>query len=434
MEGRRIYVKHSSYLENELFHYNVEGSKWGRRLYQNKDGSLTPLGRIHYGIGQARAKRAEQAAAYAKKKAEQESENNKKKYQNKDGTLKLRGKIHYRTTDKYALLSDDEIRQQTNRLQLQKNLDDMKRQTSSFERLKSKMGNTLEDVTVSGFRKGAEKLVNHFVDQGVSKILKTDKENVTTARELAGKLAGMTTKEIKAMNERNKAEKEAYERITGEKLPKDYKFSDLVDSEKAGIKKDEKPESSESKPEREEASEKKTESSESKPEREEASEKKTESSESKPEREKPSEKKSEEKSTVDSSEISKMKAMARSGDSLEEIADKMDLSPSTISKYVNVKEPVMKEAEEKKSRPPLKRHHAIPEEITKPYARVHRVDSVDRLKEVDEKKTPILRRREVKDLTNRELELVEIDGVKKYLPVEDVNKILESRSKRKKDK
>ena len=25
--------------------------KWGNRRYQNKDGSLTPLGRIHYGIG-----------------------------------------------------------------------------------------------------------------------------------------------------------------------------------------------------------------------------------------------------------------------------------------------------------------------------------------------------------------------------------------------
>ena len=33
---------------NELYHYGVSGMKWGVRKYQNEDGSLTPLGRIHY--------------------------------------------------------------------------------------------------------------------------------------------------------------------------------------------------------------------------------------------------------------------------------------------------------------------------------------------------------------------------------------------------
>jgi hypothetical protein len=32
-----------------LCHSGTRGMKWGRRLYQYKDGSLTPLGRIHYG-------------------------------------------------------------------------------------------------------------------------------------------------------------------------------------------------------------------------------------------------------------------------------------------------------------------------------------------------------------------------------------------------
>lgn len=31
-----------------LYHHGVKGMKWGRRLYQNKDGSLTPLGRMRY--------------------------------------------------------------------------------------------------------------------------------------------------------------------------------------------------------------------------------------------------------------------------------------------------------------------------------------------------------------------------------------------------
>lgn len=38
----------------ELYHSGKMGMKWGLRRYQNKDGSLTPLGRAHYGVGKAR--------------------------------------------------------------------------------------------------------------------------------------------------------------------------------------------------------------------------------------------------------------------------------------------------------------------------------------------------------------------------------------------
>lgn len=48
---------------NYLAHYQVEGAEHGYRRYQNYDGSLTPLGRIHYGVGEARKK----ASATAKK-------------------------------------------------------------------------------------------------------------------------------------------------------------------------------------------------------------------------------------------------------------------------------------------------------------------------------------------------------------------------------
>lgn len=35
-----------------LSHSGVKGQKWGIRRYQNADGSLTPEGRIHYGVGE----------------------------------------------------------------------------------------------------------------------------------------------------------------------------------------------------------------------------------------------------------------------------------------------------------------------------------------------------------------------------------------------
>lgn len=39
----------------ELKHFGVKGQKWGRRNYQYEDGSLTPDGRLHYGVGERRA-------------------------------------------------------------------------------------------------------------------------------------------------------------------------------------------------------------------------------------------------------------------------------------------------------------------------------------------------------------------------------------------
>ena len=255
MEGRRIYVKHPSYL-NKMEHSGTLGMKWGRRLYQYEDGSLTPLGRVHYGIGQARAKRIEKANEKARIKAEAQAAHEKAKYQNKDGTLNLRGKIKYGTTDKYALLSDDELRQQTNRLQLQKNLEDLKKQNSSMYRLKSKLGNATEEVITSGFKKAAEKIVNNLVDKSVSKLLKTDEDNVKKAREFTESIANVSTSEMQAINKRRAAEKTMYETQTGEKLPKDYKFSDLPKKEKDAIK-NQQNNTSDSKPEESKPVEKK---------------------------------------------------------------------------------------------------------------------------------------------------------------------------------
>lgn len=42
------------YESNYLMHYRTKGSRNGERRYQNEDGSLTPEGREHYGVGEPR--------------------------------------------------------------------------------------------------------------------------------------------------------------------------------------------------------------------------------------------------------------------------------------------------------------------------------------------------------------------------------------------
>lgn len=55
MEIRRIPEWVKTEYDLEVYHSGIIGQKWGKRRYQNSDGSLTPLGRVHYGYGPARA-------------------------------------------------------------------------------------------------------------------------------------------------------------------------------------------------------------------------------------------------------------------------------------------------------------------------------------------------------------------------------------------
>ena len=50
---------------NSLSHSGIKGMRWGRRRYQNQDGSLTPMGRQHYGVGPGYAKDAKTYATYS---------------------------------------------------------------------------------------------------------------------------------------------------------------------------------------------------------------------------------------------------------------------------------------------------------------------------------------------------------------------------------
>lgn len=55
-------------LDDSFMHSGIKGQKWGQRRYQNSDGSLTPEGRLHYGIGKMRTA-AKNYGAQAKYKA-----------------------------------------------------------------------------------------------------------------------------------------------------------------------------------------------------------------------------------------------------------------------------------------------------------------------------------------------------------------------------
>ncbi len=68
-------------VDGELYHHGIKGMKWGRRRYQNTDGSLTAAGRKRYGDGDgtlSRWKKERAAKRDAKREAKARTKNNVK--------------------------------------------------------------------------------------------------------------------------------------------------------------------------------------------------------------------------------------------------------------------------------------------------------------------------------------------------------------------
>jgi len=75
---------HTMAQENVLAHHGVKGQEWGKRKYQYEDGSLTPEGKKHYGVGDGdgtnkkdpptKAKKQEASKAKPKDKPAEEHE------------------------------------------------------------------------------------------------------------------------------------------------------------------------------------------------------------------------------------------------------------------------------------------------------------------------------------------------------------------------
>ena len=137
----------------ELYHWGVQGMKWGVRRYQNKDGSLTKAGKKRYDKELAKTK-AELKSVKEREKTKAkidklnamkaDVENRKKALGDIDTADKAKNSIKKHSEEKKSKkrtikdLSDEELQAKVDRLQLEKRYRDLMKESVPKESKKGK--------------------------------------------------------------------------------------------------------------------------------------------------------------------------------------------------------------------------------------------------------------------------------------------------------
>lgn len=228
-----------------LAHYGVKGQKHGERKYQNKDGSLTPLGRVHYGVGAARKAAHNAKEAIRKKVAptnvelnaqirKQRSKNlNKQKREElkqlkkgidpakKESKSEVKG-----THKKFYEMTDKEIQDKINRLDKEIKLADLEFQASLtpgkrfvYQNVKSGAGEALKEVSKSVLTKTGKEMFGISDNDGKKKDDNKKKDNNKKGEDLteATKEYRRKTAEINARRGYEKAKKDEEDAKAAEK-------------------------------------------------------------------------------------------------------------------------------------------------------------------------------------------------------------------------
>lgn len=168
----------------ELYHYGRKGQKWGQRLYQNKDGSLTPLGRMRYKRETDRLT-AERKTLINKKRTNakidrlnklQEDVDNRKKalddYEKAKGNSKefnTQKSSDPEKPKKISEMSDAELRDRINRINLENSYKSLVEGSSKKEVSKGRQ--FVEDVLTNSGKNIATQTVTFLMGTGVNMAL-----------------------------------------------------------------------------------------------------------------------------------------------------------------------------------------------------------------------------------------------------------------------
>lgn len=114
-----------------LAHYGVKGQKWRQRRYQNKDGSLTPLGRVHYGKNKTSDGSKDPVATKPKVTAKTDSQVESKPKTATESETKTEPEQTSHKLKPVKKMTETELRERITRLELEKSYRKAKKESMS---------------------------------------------------------------------------------------------------------------------------------------------------------------------------------------------------------------------------------------------------------------------------------------------------------------
>lgn len=138
-------------MENELYHFGIKGMRWGVRRYQNPDGSLTNAGKKRLKKGQ--------------------TSNEETDSSNKTSTK-------YSSTKTVKDMSDDELRQAINRIQLEQQYKNLS--PKNVSKGKKFVDTVTNDVLKPAAIDMGKQVAKSLMTKGVNSLIKDESLKVYT--------------------------------------------------------------------------------------------------------------------------------------------------------------------------------------------------------------------------------------------------------------